>query len=134
MFIMDLINLLGSCVVLTATIILWIEVKHGQHTQQRDSEFVDNRLAIFRTQLELLKLYCQDIRLHLVASTNSPLQPESNIHTGKNQNGDRVITLLRCAEADLKGEIDNFDPEGCHSARQTLKEIADFFHDQSQEE
>jgi len=89
MFITNLINLLVNCVVLTATIILWIEVKHVQHTQQRDSEFVDDRLAIFHRQLELLKAYCQDIRLHLVASTNSPLHPESNIHTGKNQNGGR---------------------------------------------
>lgn len=42
----------------------------------------------------------------------------------------RAITLLKCAQADLAGEIDFIDPNGEHPARNTLTEIDKFLHNQ----
>ena len=35
----------------------------------------------------------------------------------------RVLAALLCAEADLQGILPDYDPEGTHPARQTLRDL-----------
>jgi hypothetical protein len=40
----------------------------------------------------------------------------------------RVLAALLCAEADLQGILPDYDPEGTHPARQTLRDLKKSIH------
>jgi NAD(P)H-dependent FMN reductase len=38
---------------------------------------------------------------------------------------ERVLLALHCAEADLQGILPDYDPDGTHPAKETLRELAE---------